>query len=164
MIEEIKNPLPIIEYFLIPQKSPKIENKDVENDVTKPKANNGLQKYYKERAEKKKKMLEDLSKNMGDVSFINDISMVREFAERQCLDYTLSEAALIAFFEELKAQLLDGKVVYVNKIGKFYVAAPYRNEKGEFKMPDNYKEICPKLKPCCSNRLYDANKEKENKA
>ena len=139
MIDEIKNPLPTIKsylQFLANKKKNRKQKKDLEGNVINDASN-----------------LTDL-----DVCFNGDTSMIEEFSEKLGISYSLAEASFISFFEELKLQLMEGRVTFVVGLGKFYVSAPCRNVKGKFSMPNLKKRIIPKLSAFDVIRDYDKNK------
>ena len=57
------------------------------------------------------------------VGFERDFSLVEEFAEKANIDETLAKDILIVFFDEIKNNLLNAKIVSINGYGKFYVGS-----------------------------------------
>jgi hypothetical protein len=208
MIEEIKSPLPGIQYIDIETKKnvdsfKKLKEKKLKEQERKAlkekeerklkrqkakenkalgikpvrKKETQLEKILRKKREKMLKHMEDMRAAIDrgkkrvrkeyyvtDVAFNTDPSIIQDFADYEHINYELAETVLIAFFEELKAQLIDGKVIYVSKIGKFFVAAPYRNELGGFSIPDpNRCKYSPRLQGWFPNKMYDKRKEEIEK-
>ena len=118
MIEEIEAPLPTIQ---------NLEARKLERQVERQKLRTLLAKE--------------------EVAFNRDYSLVDEFAKTNNIPYSMAEAIIIAFFEEIKTNLLDGKIIRVNSLGIFYIAGPHRDAKNNFIIPNGKKnDLVPKLK------------------
>ena len=117
MIEEIEAPLPTIQ---------NLEARKLERQIERQKLRTLLAKE--------------------EVAFNRDYSLVDEFAKTNDITYSMAEAILIAFFEEIKMNLLDGKIIRVNSLGIFYLAGPRRDTSNKFHMPNEKTQLFPKLK------------------
>lgn len=80
-----------------------------------------------------------------EVAFNRDFSMIEEFSKTNNISYSLAEAMFIAFFEEIKRNLMDGKIIRIANLGMFYISGPRAGKGGGFAMPYERTPIKPKL-------------------
>jgi len=62
------------------------------------------------------------------IGFERDSSLVEEFAEKANIDEALAKDILIVFFDEIKSNLLNAKIISINGYGKFYVGSGNRDK------------------------------------
>lgn len=118
MIKEIKNPLPTI--FDI------VEHRRLVNRLKK----------------KTKSVL-----SMYDVAFNTDRSLVDDLAEKCNISESLALSFLIVFFEEIKKEMMNGGIINIPGLGKFYVNGPHKGSSGKAIIPPENCRLTPKFKP-----------------
>lgn len=98
------------------------------------------------------KLIEKLKKintnNLGlyDVNFNSDYTLVKEFSEKCDVDEETALSFLIVFFEEIKKELINGRIVSLPKFGKFYLNGPHKGKEGYSIIPSNKSRLLPKFK------------------
>ena len=117
MIEEIESPLPTIQ---------NLEARKLERQIERQKLRTLLAKE--------------------EVAFNRDYSLVEELAKESNVPYSMAEAVLISFFEEIKTNLMDGKLMKINGLGIFYITGPRKDVSNKFKMPNEKSNLFPRLK------------------
>jgi len=79
----------------------------------------------KKSAEKKIKKLYKTKMLQSDVIIKEDTPLITELSAKCAISYDLAEKIASVFFEEIKKSMLDGDVVCLGGLGKFYISAPH---------------------------------------
>lgn len=106
MIKEIPNPLETIQEFLAKRLASKRIRKKFKTNLTEL-----------------------------DVYFEQDVELIKEFSERADISYEEAERIAMAFFEEIKRQLIDCNIINIENFGKFYLDGPHIDEHGKYVFP-----------------------------
>ena len=102
--------------------------------------------FLKRRASKSVKKEFNTNLSEYDVYFKEDTALVKELAEKCNIDYNIAEQICIAFFEEIKRQMIDGNIVNMFEFGKFYLNGLHKNNKGKVVIPPKKCRCYPKFK------------------
>ena len=132
MIKEIEEPLETIQEYLAKKKASKFVKKEF---------NTKLSEY--------------------DIYFKEDKSLVEELAKKCNIDYSIAEKICVFFFEEIKKGILDGNIIFIQNLGKFFINGPHFNKKGKFVLPDKACRFYPKFKASIVFKRYILNQNKE---
>lgn len=81
-----------------------------------------------------------------DVAFNTDYSLVEELSKKYNIDEDKALSFLIVFFEEIKKEMMDGGIVKLVGLGKFYINGPHRDKNCNLVMPSEKSPLYPKFK------------------
>jgi len=73
--------------------------------------------------------------------------LIEELSEKCNIDKDLALSFLTVFFEEIKKGMMDGEIIKIYKLGKFYVNGPQRGGDGKVVLPSENSTFTPKFKP-----------------
>jgi len=82
-----------------------------------------------------------------DVAFNNDQTLIEDFAKECNIDKSLALSFLTVFFEEIKKEMMNGGIIKIRKLGKFYVNGPHKGCSGKTIIPPKNCALLPRFKP-----------------